>query len=116
MALQRPDPREALAGMRAVKSVITAGGPMLDLQRSTMEMADRHFLHTDHDIDSLEPISPEELARTVAGVDLRRQLVQILCAYVLLGKEVRPEHLAAIRRYAAALDIDEPTVDQLRYL
>ncbi len=116
MALIKPNPEETLASLRAVKSVITVDGPMLDTQRSAMSMAQKYFLHTDHDVDALEPISPEELARTIVDPALRRQLVQIMCAYVMLGKDIRPEHLARIREYASAFDLSEPAVDQLRYI
>jgi hypothetical protein len=116
MTLQKLDPREAFLAMRAVKTVITADGPMRDSQRNAMEMAQRYFLHTQHDITALEPVAPDVLAREIASVDLRRQLIQIMCAYVLLGKEIRPEHVAAIKGYARAFDIDDPAVDHLRYV
>src|SRR5262245_562184 len=101
MALHKPDPRQGLAGMRAVKAVITSDGPMYEPQRAAMDMAQRFFLKTSQDIDALEPISPAELAAEIADGALRRQLIQVMCAYVLLGKDIRPEHITVIRRYAA---------------
>jgi hypothetical protein len=116
VTLLKPNPEEALASMRAVKSVITADGPMVETQRSMMAMAQRYFLQTDHDIDALEPISPDELSRAIVDPALRRQLVQIMCAYVMLGKDIRPEHIDRIRAYAGAFDLSDPAVDHLRYV
>lgn len=116
MALITPSARESLASLRAVKTVVTRCAPIAPVQRSAMELAQRHFLSTDHDIDQLAPISPEELAAELTSPALRRQLVQVMCAYVMLGQDIRPEHIEAISGYARAFGLDEPAVDQLRYL
>lgn len=116
MALMKPDMREALAGMRAIKAVVTADGPMQAVQATTMELAQRHFLGTHEDVSALEPITPEDLASAIKGEELRRQLVQVMCGYVMLGREIRPAHIALIQRYAKELGIDEPAVDHLRYV
>lgn len=116
MALKVPDPQQAVACLRAIKTVITNPGPMADAQRVSMELAQRHFLQTKEDLDALAPIDAGELARAIESPELRQQLVQVMCAYVLLGKDVRPSHLAAIKEYARALDLDDPAIDHLRYL
>lgn len=116
MPLLKPDPTQARAAVRAVKEVITADGAMHEAQRRALGLALRHFLHLDEDIDALGAIAPEELARAIANPALRRQVIQVMCAYVMLGKDIQPPHLAAVRRYARALDVDEPAVDHLRYV
>lgn len=116
MPLLPLDPQQARAAVRAVKQVVTADGPMHEAQRRALGLALRHFLHLDDDLDSLAPIAPEELAGAVGDPALRRQLIQVMSAYVLLGKDIQEDHLAAVRRYARALDVDEPAVDHLRYV
>jgi hypothetical protein len=116
VALLKLDPQEALAGMRAVKSVITVEGPVLEVQRTARALAQRYVLGTAHDVDALAPIEPEALARAIVDPARRRQVVQVMCGYVMLGRQVRPAYLAAIRAYARALEIDDPALDQLRYL
>ena len=116
MALLKFDPQHALAGMRAIKAVVSTEGPMLDVQRTAMQLAQQYVLHVEADIDALAPIAPEELAQVFTDPAERRQLVQVMCGYVMLGQQLTPPYLAAIRRYARALDIDDPAVDQLHYL
>lgn len=116
MGLIQPNQHEAVASLRAIKSVVSTLGPMKDVQRNALELAQRYFLHTSVDLEALPPIDEVELAAAVQSPALRRQLVQVMCAYVMLGAEVREEYLEAIRRYARALEIDEPTVHQLHLL
>lgn len=116
MALITPSAHESLASLRAIKTVITRCAPIADVQRSAMELAQRHFLSTDHDIDQLAPIAPDELAAEIAEPALRRQIIQVMCAYVMLGQDIRPEHIQSISAYSRAFGLDEPALNQLRYL
>lgn len=97
MALLELDPQEALAGMRAVKSVVTVERPILEVQRAAMTLAQQYVLGTDHDVDALAPIDPEALAQAIVDPARRRQVVQVMRGYVMPGQQVRPAYLAAIR-------------------
>jgi hypothetical protein len=64
MTFSVPSPDEALAGLRTMKTVVTPAGPP-DLTRSALISASQKYvMHTDHDFDELEPITPETLAES----------------------------------------------------
>ena len=55
MRLIQPDPAAALLGLRAMKTVVSAGGAIKPAERAMMEAAQKVILRTDHDIDTLPP-------------------------------------------------------------
>ena len=58
MHLMRPDPAAALLGLRAMKTIASAAGPIGPAQRALMEAAQKVILHVDADIDTLPPVTP----------------------------------------------------------
>ena len=53
MRLLHPDPAAGLFGLRAMKTIASAAGPMGPSQRAVMEAAKKVILHLDADIDAL---------------------------------------------------------------
>src|SRR5258708_20517090 len=75
MQLMPPDPAAALLGLRAMKTIASAAGPICPAQRGLMEAAKKMILHIDADIDALPPITPAELAAGFPDPALRQQFV-----------------------------------------
>lgn len=109
-----PTRDQARAGLRAMKTVLTAAGPLTPVRREAIAAIQRHLLRTDHDLDALPTIAPEELAAALDDPALRSQLVSGFVTMTLAGDHVAPEELAAIESFAAALGVHPAAVDQLR--
>jgi hypothetical protein len=116
MALIVPSPEQALAGTRAFKTVLGAGGPIRPLQRAVIEAAQRHFTHVPVDLDAISETTPEEIAPLFPDPAQREQLVHVMCALLLTGEQIRPDSEAALRRFAAGLGVDEPMLANVRRL
>src|SRR5258708_7081341 len=67
MHLIQPDPASALLGLRALKTIASAAGPVGPAQRAMMEAAQKVILRTNADIDALAPVTPAELAKGFAA-------------------------------------------------
>src|SRR5437899_9368243 len=52
MQLMHPEPAAALLGLRAMKTIASAAGPIGPAQRALMEAAKKMILHIDADIDA----------------------------------------------------------------
>jgi hypothetical protein len=50
------------SGLRAVKTLATLRGPLHPTQRAMIDLTQRIILGSQVDVDSLEPITPEETA------------------------------------------------------
>ncbi len=64
MGLQIPPPDKVPYGMRAMKTVALADGDLDPTERALLEAAQKLF-GVPVEIDSLEPITPDELARRI---------------------------------------------------
>lgn len=109
-----PTHDQARAGLRAMKTVLTAAGPLLPLRRAAIDAIQRHLLRTDHDLDALTPIEPAELAAAIDEPALRAQLVSGMVALTLAVEGKAPEEQAAIEAFAAALEVEPSALEQLR--
>src|SRR4051812_48592798 len=76
MQLLRPPPEVAPFGLRAMKMVATADGPIRPGTQNLLGAAQRILLGTDVALDALTPVSPAELAAALVDPVLRRQFVQ----------------------------------------
>lgn len=111
-----PTHNQARFGLRAMKTVFTATGPLAPTRREVLEAVQRHLLRTDHDLDALPAITPAELALAVDDPALRMQLVSGMVTIALASDHVEPQELAAIESFAAALGVRPAAVEQLRRL
>jgi hypothetical protein len=108
MQLLRPEPSEAEAALRAMRQLATARGEFGAASRNLIAAAQRRVLHTDIDIDSLPPISPDELAASFHDPALARQFVQGMMVVSLADGPTTEAQAKLMSAYARALEVDEP--------
>jgi hypothetical protein len=116
MQILEPTPSEAAAGIRAVAMVARAPGHIAAPVRNVMAAAQRHILHTDFDIDALEPIAPDELAAAVIRPEMRAQLVNAMLVASFADGKPPPAQAECVERFAAALGVATPALSALRHL
>lgn len=109
-----PTPEQARAGLRAMKTTLTAGGPLTDTRRETLAAVQKYLLHTDYDMDVLPSIEPEELAKIVEDPALRTQLVSAMSTLVFAREHLEPSEVQATERFAAALNVAPSVLENLR--
>src|SRR5258708_25242494 len=116
MQLMQPDPAAAMLGLRAMKTIASAAGPIGPAQRGLMEAAKKVILRVEADIDTLPTVTPAELAAGFPGAELRQQFVNgMLVTAVADGLPPR-ETLAKVEAFPPAPDIAEPGLNHLRLL
>ncbi len=116
MQLRRPDPAASLLGLRAMKTMATAAGPLRPAQRAVMEAARKTILGIDADIDALEPVTPAELAAGFPEPALRKQFVNGMLVVALADGVPSPETVAKIEAFARALGVETHEITDLRRL
>jgi hypothetical protein len=110
MQLIQPGPDEAQAGLRAMCQLAKARGEFGASSRNLIAAAQRHILHTDIDVDTLPPISPEELGSAFRDPALPHQLVQGMTVVSLADGPTTAAQAGLMASYASALGVDEPAV------
>jgi hypothetical protein len=116
MQLLRPGPAEAETGLRAMRQLAMSRGEFGVGSRNLIAAAQRQVLHTDIDIDSLPPISPEELAAAFHDPALAHQIVQGMTVVSLADGPPTEAQGKLMSSYARALGVDEPAVGVLNEL
>ena len=116
MHLMHPDPAAGLLGLRAMKTIVSAAGPMGPSQRAVMEAAKKVILRLDADIDALQPVTPAELAAGFPVPELRQQFINGALVISLADGVPAPETVARIAAFAEALGVDTPALTDLRRL
>jgi tellurite resistance protein len=115
MQFLRPPPEVVPFGLRALKMVANADGEFSERERDLLSTAQRVF-GTDVDVDALAPIEPEELARHLPDPGLRRQIIRGMVVLSLVDGEASPAEAAIVGRFAAALGVESPDLENLREL
>lgn len=116
MQLLRPPPDVALLGLRAMKMVACASGQISEPARNLLAAAQQILLHTDHEIDALPPIAPDELAAGMTDPALRRQFVNGMLVMSLTQGVPSERQIAAVEQFAGALGVDNPFLHDLHLL
>ncbi|MEA2816677.1 MAG: hypothetical protein QOI93_4378, partial [Rhodospirillaceae bacterium] len=116
MQLMHPEPAAALLGLRAMKTIASAAGPIGPAQRGLMEAAKKVILRVDADIDTLPPVTPAELAAGFPGAALREQFANGMLVMAVADGVPAPETLAKVEAFGAALGIASPVLADLRLL
>jgi hypothetical protein len=111
-----PTTVQARLGLRAMKTTLLAGGGIEPTHREALAAVQRHLLRTDFDLDALEPIEPEELARGIDDPALREQLVNALVTFSMLSERIDPRHSEKVDAFAHSLDVAPVAIRQLRNL
>lgn len=116
MQLLHPSPAVGLLGLRAMKMVAGAPGQLAAPARNLLDAAQRVILRTEHAIDELAPISPEELAAGLTEPGLREQLVHGMLVMSLTSGVPPERQIAVVERFAAALGVASPFLRDLQRL
>lgn len=116
MDLVTPPPEVVPYGLRAMHTIGTVDGGLKPAARAIIAAAQKLILRSDLDIDSLEAITPEELAAHVPDPALARQLVTGMTVVSLADGLPRPETVAQVERFARALKVDEPWLKAIHKL
>ena len=106
---------EVRAVLGAGRAVAAADGTFAEHERQLLEAAARALGYSG-DVGELEPAAPESVAAVVTDSRTRERIVQALILVALMDGEVKDSELVAIRRYARALGVDEPRLQNLRQL
>ncbi|MGH7271174.1 MAG: hypothetical protein ACREJ3_12170 [Polyangiaceae bacterium] len=109
--LIRPPHDAAVAGMRAMKAIGSAGAQGLRPgARRLISAAQRMLLGTAEDIDALGPIAPAELAAAIPE-PLREQLARAMVLITLTDGPPHPAAAEQLRGFARALGVDERAIE-----
>lgn len=115
MELHLPPPHLVPYGLRAMKTLALANGALADAERAMMASAQRLF-GTDIDIDGLDPIEPDELARHITDPALRRQIVRALTLLTLVDGVATRDEVDVVDGFARALEVASADLRVLRNL
>lgn len=105
MRLQRPDPVEAEAGLRAMKSCVDRIGGPGPAAVQIIAAAQRILLGTDLDFTALPPISPKELADAMQRPSIGHQFIQGLVVLGIADGPPDPRYYEQAAAYTAALGV-----------
>jgi hypothetical protein len=116
LQLIRPRGEEALACLRAMRSVTAGAGALSPAVHALMSAAQRALRAFDVDLDRLEPIAPEELARRITTPGMADQLVGALIVGVLADGAPDPAPFARLEACAGALGVAIPALRTVRLM
>lgn len=102
------------AGLAALMGVAREGGEPSEKALAAIRGVRDHLLKIDVDLASLPPITPDELARQVRGVDpdpqWRERILRGMTLVALLDGEPNLERRQLLSQTATALEVDEAPV------
>lgn len=113
MQLIRPTKEQGLLGLRAMRMVAEADGPVGPAARTIMETAKHVLLQIDAPTDDLPPVTPTELAAGISG-PLAAQLCQGMMVVGFADGPLSAPAFAKIADFAAALHVDLPALHTLQ--
>ena len=115
MELKMPTTEQAYWGLRAMKTVAMADGALDDAERQMLTSI-QTILGTNHPVESLVPVTPEELASALTDRQIRHQLLQGLIVVSLIDGHANARETEMVEQFAQALNVNAPEVRDLRYL
>lgn len=116
MQLVHPDKDQVRLGLRAMKTLIESKEHEKRDDGIELEFLAglQRVWGTAHDVATLAPITPEELADGLVEPGLRRQLMAGLTALALIDGAAQPVEIELLGAYAAALEIPDRVTGPLR--
>ncbi len=115
MDFQIPPPDKIPYGMRAMKTVALADGEFNPTERALMDAAQELF-GVEIDVDSLEPITPEELAKEITDPRLRWQLCHGMIVMSLADGEANDDEWKSVDAFTSALEVESEDFETLHRL
>ncbi len=116
MKLIHPSADEGLHCLRAMRTVVARNGALPPAARAMMEAAQKLLMSLDVDLDTLEPITPDELGTCITTPGLAEQLVQGMIVNVLADGEPDSGAFERLQAFATALGISTPALRTVRLL
>ncbi len=117
MEFLKPGPELAPYELRAMTMVTRAAeSGLAQPQRAMLDAAQRLVLETDLDVETLPPITSDELASHIDDEAQARQLVRLMVASSLADGPPSMEQVSLMASFAAALGVEEPSVGVVRHL
>lgn len=113
MEFRVPNPTQLHAGLRALYTVAIADGPVDAGEQAMLEAANRAF-RGEVDLSALTPIAPDALAHVIQDRQIRWQLCGALVIMAMADGDVDAVEVAEVERFAAALEVDDVAVLNLR--
>ncbi len=117
MEFLKTKPESAPYALRAMTMVARAAESGLGQpQLAMLDAMQRLVLETRLDVETLKPVTPEELASRLDDPAHARQLVRLMVATSLADGPPSMEQMSLLSSFAAALGVEEPSVAVVRRL
>lgn len=114
MPLVLPTPEQALLGLRAMKTVVTANGPLDSTRSGLIGAVQKHVLNTQFDFEALPTIEPSRLASELTESSIRDQLARALCLHVMIPDSPARAELELAERFVRALGGASDALERMR--
>ena len=104
-----PVPKEiAQAGLRALKTVCLAppSSTLTELETHFLMGVQKHILQTNFALDSLESITPSELATIVKAQEFKERIIRACIISACIDGTVGTPEVSQIEQFAQALNVD----------
>ena len=113
MPIPTPPPAIARAGLRALKTVATADGEFQALERDLLDSLQRYVLHSELELDALEPITAEELAEAVPEGEFRERILHGAIMMALIDGEAAESEMKLVDSFARAFGIADASLKDM---
>ncbi|MCT0207297.1 ubiquinone biosynthesis protein COQ4 [Synechococcus sp. CS-1332] len=113
-----PERREAIgrAGLGSLLAIAAEGGPPSPIALRTITAIRDHLIRLPIPLESLTPVTPEELAAAVPESEWRQRILRGMTVLALLEDEPGEARLARLEATARALHIDDAPVRAFRHV
>ena len=101
---------------RALKSIAMADGVFHAEERRGLIACAKALAVKCPDLDALEPITPEALAKSALGKEPEKcaHLLTLMCHFSLVDGEEHPDEFKMVERFAKAFEVEPKTLADLR--
>ena len=113
MHLFKVEAGQSETALRALKTIALADGQWGTHERTLIECA-AELYGSDADIDALDPIEPEQVARVITSPEDRLRLVQGGLIMGMADMSAHPKEADYISHLQSALDVSEQRVEIFR--
>jgi len=105
MTFEIPTREECGFGLRALKTLALSDGAMHQTELDVIQ-GGQWLFGDDHDIEALEPITPEALAQGLTDPAKRGQFLSAMVVVAMADGEVNEAETACLHAFAEAIDVD----------